>query len=310
MSAVRKAAGAIIMAALSQSLYPISFEKAFGNNSLYTEFSDPYYFSSGLYVSLMSGPLPMLDSISERTVYRHLLGNIFNPNGFLVEVGTYPMPIAGAAAKAWAPTYYRRSSLWGANLVRGATESVDFKEPWSLSFFIGNMFFFRQQNRAINGQGAVGGLLTYGYYHIKDNSLYPDHWGEFEMKIKIDKTGLDRQYANSYRLGIRIHSNDDIKNLCYIAFKRDRTDFVERSFSFIKNTNMQIRADCSMSPIDLLALSVEAGKKKPFTWNKRQYAVGLSLGVTWNIKNAYAGELGKGFVPNTFVPIIRPMLKF
>jgi hypothetical protein len=303
-------ASLLVVAVLLRPASPISFEKAFGNNSLYTEFSDPYYFSSGLYVSLTGGPLPRFDTIGERVVYRHLIDNAFTPNCFLMEVGTYPLPLAGAAARAWAPRYYRRSEFKGTNLVRTLTESVDFKEPWSLSLFAGNMFFFRQKSGGINGQGTIGSLVSYGYYHIKDNLLYPDHWGEFEMKMKIDKTGGDRQYANSYRLGIRIHSNKDVRNFCYAAFKRDRTDFVERAFSFVKNTNMQARADCSMSPLDILALSVEAGKKKPFTWKGRSYAVGISFGVTWNIKNAYSGELGRSFVPNSFQPIITPMLKF
>jgi hypothetical protein len=303
-------AGAVIAAVVLQSAFAVSFEKGLGNDVLYTEFADPYYFSSGLYVSLTGEPIPRLDTIGERVVYRHLLGSAFTPNCFLMEIGTYPLPLAGAAARAWAPRYYRRSEFMGTNLVRALTESVDFKEPWSISLFAGNMFFFSQKESEINGQGSIGSLASYGYCHIKDNRLYPDHWGEFEMKMKLDKTGRDRQYANSYRLGVRIHGNKDIKDLCYIAFKRDRTDFVERSFSLIRNANFQVRGDCSIQPLEITAISIEAGKKKPFTWRNRRYAVGLSLGVTWKITNAYSGELGEGFVPNSFEPVIRPMLKF
>jgi hypothetical protein len=303
-------AGFIIAAIAVQPALPLSVEKPFGNNVIYTEFSDPYYVSSGLYMSLLKSAIPTLDSTGEKTVYRHLLGNIVAPNCFLVEIGTYPLPLAGVAAKAWAPRYYKRAKIGNTNVVRTLTESIDFKEPWSLSMFLGNMFFFKQRNQTINGHGNIGFLCTYGYYHIKDNSLYPDHWGEFEAKLKLDKDGKDRQYGISYRIGARLHSNQDIKDFVYIGFKRDRTDFSEPSFSLYKNTNVQLRTDCSMQPVELLAITLEAGKKKPFKWHNHTYAVGLSVGVTWNINNAYSGELGKGFVQNSFTPIIRPMLRF
>jgi hypothetical protein len=303
-------ASVIVAAAIVQPVLPVSFEKPLGKNVLYTEFSDPYYFSSGLYISLLKSSLPTLDSIGEKVIYRHLLSNIFAPNCFLVEIGTYPLPLAGAAAKEWSPTYYKRAKIGNTNIVRTLTESIDYKEPWSLSIFCGNSFFFKQKNQTINGQGNIGFLCSYGYYHIKDNSLYPDHWGEFEAKLKLDKDGKDRQYAISYRLGARLHSNQEIKDFVYLGFKRDRTDFSEPSFSLHKNTNVQLRADYSMEPFEVLALSIEAGKKKPFKLHNRAYAVGLSIGVTWNIKNAYSGELGKGFVGNSLTPIVRPMPKF
>jgi hypothetical protein len=303
-------AGLFLLASLPQQAYALSFEKAVGNNLLYTEFSDPYYFSSGLYVSLLKGPLPTLGTIGEKAVYRHLASGLFRPNCILLEIGTYPLPLAGAGARAWAPTYYKRAVLWGTNIIRALTESINFKEPWSVSAFCGNTVFFKQKNGDIEGSGNIGLLCSYGYYHIKDNALYPDHWGEFEMKIKVDKSGAGRQYGISYRVGARLHGNREIKDYFYIGLNRDRTDFSEPSFSFYKNSNVQIRGDCSMRPVELLALTVEAGKKKPFKWNKRSYAVGLSLGATWNIKNAYSGKLGEGFAPNSITPIIRPLLKF
>ncbi len=60
----------------------------------------------------------------------------------------------------------------------------------------------------------------------------------------------------------------------------------------------------------MLSVTVEAGKKRPFTWKKRTYVFGLSLGATVNITNAYSGALWRGVKPNSIAPIIRPMLKF
>jgi hypothetical protein len=303
-------AGLLLLLTLARPLLALSLEKEFGNNVLYTELSDPYYFSSGLYLSLLKSPIPALGAIGEKPVYRRLLSNLFKPNCLLFEVGAYPLPLAGVAAKAWAPRYYGRSQIMGTNVIKLLTESVNFKEPWSFSFFCGNMVFFKETDGSVDGHGNIGLLATYGYYHIKDNSLIPDHWGEFEVKIKVDKNGSDRQYGISYRAGARLHSNAEIKDFLYLGFNRNRTDFSEPSFSFYKNVNVQIRGDCSVRPLEILALSAEAGKKKPFKWHKRAYAVGLSLGATWNINNAYSVKLGEGFIKNSVTAIIKPMLNF
>jgi len=295
---------------LWRDCFAVSFDKAFGVRELYVELDDPYYCSAGLYSPLGGNPIPTLDTIGERVVYRRLLRNAWRPNCFLAEIGVYPLPLAGVAAKKWAPTYYKKAGAGEANIVRAVTESFDFKEPWSLSLFIGNMVFFKEKSGSIDGHGNIGMLCTYGYWHIKDNGLYPDHWGEFEWKIKVDKSGSGRQYGNSYRFGARIHSNPEIKNYFYCGLNRDRTDFFEPVFSFIKNTNLQVRGDCGFTPLELLSISVEAGKKHPFRWGKHSYAVGLSLGATWNLKNSYSGKLGEGFRPNSVSPIIRLMLKF
>jgi hypothetical protein len=302
--------GIIFLIAMWQIAVALSFEKSLGNNALYTELSDPYYFSSGLYLSLLKDPLPTLGTIGEKAVYRYLTDNFFKPNCLLLEIGVYPLPLAGAAAKAWAPTYYKRSMVSGTNAVQTLTESIDFKEPWSLSVFYGNMVFFKQKNGNIDGHGNIGIVCSYGYYHIKDNGLYPDHWGEMELKIKVDKSGENRQYGISYRTGVRLHGNTDIKSFFYIGFNRDRTDFIEPSFSLYKNVNVYFRGDCSMRPLQILAITVQAGKKKPFRLNKHAYAAGLSFGATLNVNNAYSGNLGIGFVKNGITPIIMPMLNF
>ncbi len=294
----------------THSALALSFEKELGTGLLYTELNDPYYVSSGLYLSLTKSPIPTLAAIGEKTVYRHLMHNLFKPNCALLEIGAYPLPLAGAAAKAWAPRHYRRAEIMGTNVVRAITESVNFKEPWSLSVFCGNTAFFKEKNGSIGGHANIGLLAAYGYYHIKDNGIYPDHWGEFELKIKVDKTGENRHYGISYRAGARLHSNAEIKDFVYLGFMRDRTDFYEPSFSFYKNVDVRIRADCSMRPLEFLALTAEAGKKKPFTWKKRTYAAGLSLGATLSVNNAYSGKMGEGFVKNSITPIIKPLLNF
>jgi hypothetical protein len=288
----------------------LSISKESGSREYYAEFEDPYYICAGVYSSLSEKPIPTLDTVDERPVYRHLLYNILKPNCVLVEAGAYPLPLAGVAAKSWAPRQYSRATWGTTNLVRAVTESVNFKEPWSLSLFLGHTVSFKGGNGAVEGHGNIGLLCSYGYYHIKDNSLYPDHWGEFELKLKLDKSGSQRRYATSYRIGSRVHSNHDVKHLLYLCLARDRTDFDESRFSLIKNTSFQVRTDVSGRQFHVLSVTLEAGKKYPVKIRKSVFVVGLSLGASWNFKSAYAGSLARDFVPNSISPVIKPIVKF
>jgi hypothetical protein len=294
----------------AQAVFPFAIEKEIGKHSFYAEFEDPYYICSGIDFSLSGKPIPTLDTTKEWPVYRYLFANMFRFNCFLIEIAAYPMQLAGAAVRSWAPNYYDRAQIKGVNLIQALTESVNFQEPWSVSVFTGHMVHFRGTDSLFNGHANIGLLASYGYYHIKDNSMVPDHWGELEAKLKLDKGGNDVQYENGYRIGVRLHSNRDIKDLFYIGLRRDRTDFEESGFSLIKNTSFQIRPDFSFRPLQAVSLTLEAGKKYPFTVKKKTYVLGLSLGITWNIHNPYSGQLAGGFVPNSISPLINPMIKF
>ena len=302
--------GCFFLLAPPEGAFPVSFDKDFGNKELYVELEDPFYFPAGLYCSLTKDPIPTIETIYEGPLYRHLLRNALRPNCFLVELGAYPLPLAGVAMKKWAPNYYNKTWIGETNLVRAITESMNFKEPWSISVFFGHLVFFKNKTNALDGHANIGLLVSYGYYHIKDNGLFPDNWEEFEFKIKVDKKGLQRQYGSSYRIGSRVHGNSDIKNEFYLGLNRDRTDFDEHGFSFIKNTNMQVRYDMSFKPLQPLSLMIEAGKKLPFRIKKNTYEVGLSLGAAWNINSAYSGQLAYGFKRYSLTPVIRPMLNF
>jgi hypothetical protein len=300
----------LLILCTTRAAFPFAIEKELGRHSFYAEFEDPYYICTGFDFSLSKNPIPTLDTTREWPVYHHLLTNMFIPNCFLMELSAYPLPLAGVAARAWAPTYYNRAQINGVNMIRALTESVNFKEPWSVSAFVGHMVHFKGADNVFNGHGNIGLLGSYGYYHIKDNGLIPDHWLELEAKIKVDKRGNDVQYATSYRIGTRLHSEEDIKDLFYVGIRRDRTDFKESGFSFIKNTCFQVRPIFSFKPLQAVSLTLEAGKKYPFTVKKKTFVLGLSLGVTWNINNPYSGRLAQGFTPGSISPLINPVIRF
>jgi hypothetical protein len=301
----------LLLAALVLPASAISFSKEFGLHELYAEFDDPYYVSTGFYFSLVKSGIPTLDTVDEWPVYKNLFANWYRPNCFVLEAGVAPLPLLGVAAKYWGPNYYKKAALGDVNIINAMTESVDFKEPGAFSAFFGHMLCFKDSgNSSIQGTANIGLLSSFGYYQIKNNELIDDYWGEFEAKTKVTKKGSERQYANSYRIGTRLHSQHDIRDRFYISLNRERTDFVEKGFSLIRNTNAHVRCDLSYNPLQVLSVFVEAGKKYPVQIKKHAFIFGLSLGLTLNHANPYSGALAAGFIPDSFSPSVRPLITF
>jgi hypothetical protein len=300
----------ILLTAFTRPTWPASAspDSTFGKDAFSMEFSDLYYFAFTYYISLTGKPFPKLDTVKESIVYHHLLSNSWKLNCLLFSLGIYPAPIVGAAIKAWAPHLYNRTNFLGFNFTRFLTESVDYAEPWSISVFLGNVFFFKEQGE-ITGQGSIGLLSSYGYYSIVINTFYPDNWGEFEAKLKVDKSNPGTQYSISYRIGGLIHSNHDFRNIIYFGFRHDRTDWVEHGFSFIKNTILELRTNIAFNPLNVVLFTADVGKKWPTHLFNHRVALGVALGVIWYIKDPYRGELGRSFQLNA-LPIISPRLNF
>jgi hypothetical protein len=303
-------AALIIIVCTPVSIFPLAYTKQFGPNELYLEIVDPYYAAAGTYFSLSGRPMPNLDTASEADVYSFLARNAFKPSFFLAEAGVFPFPCGGIALKKWRRKFYDNATIDSTNVVRALTESVNFKEPWSASVFLGNVVKFRSEKGGSEGTGNIGVLASYGNYHIKDNDLLRDHWGEFELKLKVDKSGATLRYSTSYRLGGRLHCHPDIRHLMYLSLMRNRTDFKKGGFWLTRNTNFQVRSDWAFHPAEVLGVSVEAGRKFPFKIRSHDFAAGLSFGVTWKIGNPYTGPLGAGFVRNDLSPIIKPLIQF
>lgn len=301
---------AAILFCCSVSISALEVAQSIGPNEFYAEFKDPYYIATGMYFSLTKSAMPSLSIDEESDLYRYLVQNALRPTFFLIEVGGYPMQLAGAAIRKWAPQQYPKATIAGINMVEALTRSFNFPEPWSVSAFLGHVVKFTGNSGGNEGKGNIGILATYGNYHILQNVVYPDHWGEFELKMKIDKAGSDRRYAMSYRIGGRVHSHEEIKSVVYAGLRRDRTDFSEPVFSFIKNTNFEVRVDLQARPVQFMRLSAEAGKKFPFTRHDKKFAVGLSLGCAWNAITPYTGALGAGLGANSLSVLCTPLLCF
>ena len=295
---------------LALRVFPISFEKPIGNHSFYAEFNDPYYISSGIYLSLTGSNMPSLNARRESDIYRYLAQHAFEPTSLLFELGGYPMQAAGAAVRYRAPDYYQRLSWNNINAVKTITASMNFPEPWSVSAFLGHVVQIQGDSAKPAGKGNIGLLCSYGNLHIKDNLLYHDNWGEFEAKLKVDKSGQKTNYSMSYRIGARVHGNPDIRSLTYLGLRRERTDMEDKGFSLVRNTNFDIRTDYAFSPLQFTRLDVEAGKKVPISIGKYRMAIGLSLGFIWDAGTIYRNGLKGDFKPGQVSPIANPLVRF
>ncbi|MBD3322502.1 MAG: hypothetical protein GF350_15475 [Chitinivibrionales bacterium] len=294
----------------ADSIYAIGVSRMLGRHELYGEIDDPYYASCGVYLSLTDSGIPLLAFRKEPEIYGYFFRNIYRPNAFLIECGIYPAQLIGAGIKhAW-PQAYDDASVRDINVVEMLTRSMNFPEPWSVSLFCGHVGRFGDADTGFSGRGNIGLLFSYGNYHITNNSLYRDHWIECETKLKVDKGGSDRRYALSYRIGARLHANRNIKSIVYVGLRRDRTDFEEKRFSLIKNTNFEIRVDCAIDTLQFQKFSCEAGKKYPVHFTEHSIALGLSIGMSLFAANPYNGSLGDTFSDSGPAPIARLLVAF
>ena len=307
----RRVLAVVLTVLMLRTADALTVSKPFGNHEFYAEFNDPYYIASGFYFSLSHAPAPVMERSGEAAIYRHLLKNTLRPNTFLVELGGYPLQCAGAALRAWAPRYYDKADLGWVHLVQAVTASINFPEPWSISAFLGHTGKFLGPDSAVEGHGHIGLLISYGNWHIRRDVILDDHWVEAEAKLKVDKAGSDRKYATSFRAGVRGHGSYDVKDSWYVSLRRDRTDFVEERLSLVKNTNFELRGDFALAQAQVIALTLEVGKKSPFTTRKRKTVVaGVSLGATCWLNNPHRGVFETDFEKNSVGFIFRPLVHF
>ena len=295
---------------LTSSISAISAEKSFGNHELYIEMFDLYYAATGLYFSLNKKPIPVLTPKKEWDIYFYSIKRFFKPNFIVLEVSTYPLPLVGAGIRAWAPNFYEKAAIKEINIIEGVTRTINFPEPWATSLFIGNVVKFEEEGKRIEGRGYVGFQTSYGNYHIKENQIFNDHWGEFEIKLSGQKKGSVRKITWSFRLGGRLHSNPGVRETVYASVFRNRADFTKKKFSFFRNTNILIRTDYAFNPFEFQRLAFEFGKKFPLRNKKKKFAAGFSLGAIIDFNNPYSGALGAGFNKYDVVIILKPLIQF
>lgn len=276
---------------------------------------DPYYSAYGMYNSLTGKPIPHLRVDSELDIYRELISNFYKPRTLILEASLNPLPYAGTLIRKHQRGFYDSMQLTSNfNAVQAVT--AGFEEPWAVSLFLGNVVSFDTINKSFQGKrnGYSGLLLSYGNYHIKDNTLIKDNWLEMEGKLKGEQILADRSLKWSFRGGAKFHENRYIADAFYIGFRRSRTDFKEsgRDNFWLHNSGFEYVSDFSQKKLEPIRHYFVVDKKFPMKNSRVAFTIGL--GFVWTADKKYSGPLssraGNINSSNTFQFILQPNIEF
>ena len=290
------------------------FEFKWGVTEIMMEFG-LFYMPLGWYIPLTGKEIPVKNFKTEFGMYWHMFINALFPRFIVLEGSINPLPLLGVGLREWSPKLYKKAELAeGFNIIESLTTS-NFREPWAVSFFLGNIIHFTTDksrkadrkllsakssydtncqpgaDKKVSGKGYSGLVFSYGNRHINNNLLIKDEWLEMEAKIKgkWSKGSVDMSW--SYRYGVKLHSNENIKDYMYGGFKRDHNDFNCRKFSFLKNSYIDLKASMDLDEFKFLGMEAIFGKKFPSKNSKVLFL--MSIGVAYFFNSRYKDELIK-----------------
>jgi len=263
------------------------------------------YYSQIAYNQDFKSPVVMAPSM-EADLYYYLLRHFFDINSARLELSVNPLPVFGVYLKKHYSDFYDKSEVSGINLINALTEG--FPEPGAVSLFLGDRVYLGSQELGITGAGIGGFLLSTGGQHIVNNLIFSDKWYEGEMKVKgasITKTG---KISYSYRLGMKIHENNGIRDTMYMGMKRSHTDSSYTGWSPFYNSEIEIRGDLAYDNWQITRMSGIFGKKFPSEDKKKIYS--LDFGAIWVRGKGYVGSLRDAVGDPGWSFLIRPNVSF
>ncbi|MES0492154.1 MAG: hypothetical protein ABUK01_19355 [Leptospirales bacterium] len=211
--------------------------------------------------------------------------------------------------KHYASDFYNRGNITeNFNFIEGATKG--FQEPYAFSLFLGNVVLFSRKGEERRGGniGISGLLLTYGQYHIYDNTLIDDHWYEIELKVGGKRRFLDAILKWNYKIGTRFHNNPYIRDIAYIGLKRTRIDLHGKFWSILNNSGFEYIMDFDYKEARIIRHYFMVDKRTPVA---DKFTFGLSIGFVWESKSKYIGRLAPaGNEVGNWQFLIRPNLWF
>jgi hypothetical protein len=187
--------------------------------------------------------------------------------------------------------------------------TAGFQEPYALSIFFGEVISFVKpaENKVGTNKGYMGYLASYSNQHIRRNVLIPDHNVEAEWKMKGEKIFRDDKLSWSFRMGAKVHQNPDIANTFYLGIRRKNLDFKDSFFSFLANSDLDMRWDFSTKDGRPLRQQYIIGKVYPIeNWH---VAFRMDVGLIWEHPDMYSGPLRDNDA-HYFSAVLRPNIEF
>ena len=269
---------------------------------------DPYYSSVSIYISLTNAPIPDVGEKAEVEIYKDMLLRSYLPRFILFEASVNPLPVLGVAVKSNMRDFYDWSEVSGSfNLVQAVT--AGFEEPYAFSVFLGDVVNFVRPGEEVksSNKGYMGYLVSAGNYHIKENELVRDDWYEFEWKIKGDREFASLSTHWSFRIGAKVHENNEITDVLYVSLRRSRVDFEASPYAIFENSGFEYTYDMSSRSLAPVRHYFLVDKKWPLKSVKA--ALSVALGFVYDTDRKYSGSLNES-KGSSFQIILRPNIEF
>ncbi|MBU0485763.1 MAG: hypothetical protein KKB30_14760 [Proteobacteria bacterium] len=269
---------------------------------------DAYYSNAGIYLNLTDQPIPDAGDQEETDVYKKLFYSSLVPGFVVLEGAVFPMPCLGAILKKNAEDFYTKVKIGtDLNLIKAITAGTE--EPYCLTLFLGNVIKFTRpgEEKKHGNFGYMGYLFSVGDYHIKDNELIADDWLEMEWKVKGDRNFLLHKLNWSYRVGVKLHSNNEITDIAYLSMRRSRIDYQASRASIIRNSGIEYKLDMELSTMQPVRHYLLIEKKIP--WRKKKITTSIGLGFIWEGGRKYTGKLANKD-EDEFQIMIQPNIQF
>ena len=114
---------------------------------------------------------------------------------------------------------------------------------------------FGNENEGITGFGLGGFLASFGTHHIVNNETFKDNWVELEIKLKGGAITPYGKISYSYRGGMKLHSEKEIRDTMYFGIKRSHSDNRVKHWSLFKNTEIDFRGDLALDTFEITRMT-------------------------------------------------------
>lgn len=268
---------------------------------------DAYYSNVSAFIDLDSDRnITDGNNMSEKEIYTQLAYKTLEPNIFLIEAAVHPVNIAGTYYRKQNEEDYTKENLSKFNIVKALT--AGFEEPYSLTFFLGRMIVFSQDNGARVGKNRayMGYMFSVGDKSIKDNKEYTDKWLNFEFKLKGTREQKNRDLDWSFRVGTRVHTHGDFVNTVFVGARRKSIDYNKTFYSFLYNSSITTLFSFRSDNHKMTNGEIVLGKIMPFTYYGASF--GLDIGYMYTSIYKYDGALRNDGI-DRYQIIFRPNFK-
>ena len=243
-----------------------------------------------VFVDLIKGEDLLIWQEDELRLYRDLAGRSLQPEFALVELTAYPLAWLSAWMEGSLGELYRNFDVTDEFNILGSLGSGP-EEPWSVSFFLGQIANFWTLNDAdefiVAASGAAGLVATGGWQQIFDNHVVDGPWGRLEWKVKGEGTEGARERSWDLKVGHRWYGLTEIPNTFSVTLERSRTDRKRTRWNPEQNSAalLQLQWPAAEPTAGWSRVLFEYTKYRHF----RGHLVGLKAGFLYEYRRPYDG---------------------